>query len=88
MRAGDAWQARSGRKPANTAKTGLSNHVPMTETSPAAVTDTLGCPRSPAQATATIYNPGDGIFIPSGPEHKHMGRALTDLVRAVFVEEV
>jgi quercetin dioxygenase-like cupin family protein len=23
-----------------------------------------------------IYNPGDGIFIPDGPEHRHRGRSL------------
>jgi quercetin dioxygenase-like cupin family protein len=40
------------------------------------------------EGETAVYNPGDGIFIPSGPEHKHMGRAVTDLVRAVFVENV
>lgn len=35
-----------------------------------------------------IYNEGDGIIIPAGAEHKHMGKALTDIVRIVFVEEV
>ena len=35
-----------------------------------------------------VYNPGDGVFIPSGSEHKHMGIVLTDMVRAVFVEDV
>ncbi|MBM4159659.1 MAG: cupin domain-containing protein [Ignavibacteria bacterium] len=35
-----------------------------------------------------IFKEGDGVFIPAGPEHKHMGRALTDVVRAVFVEDV
>ncbi len=35
-----------------------------------------------------VYNEGDGVFIPAGAEHKHMGRALTDMVRVVFVEEV
>ncbi len=33
-----------------------------------------------------IYNPGDGVCIPSGEEHRHMAVALTDTVRAVFVE--
>jgi hypothetical protein len=28
------------------------------------------------------------VFIPSGSEHKHMGKALTDIVRVIFVEEV
>lgn len=35
-----------------------------------------------------IFNPGDGIFIPSGEEHKHMGRVLSDVVRVIFVEDV
>ncbi len=35
-----------------------------------------------------IFNPGDGIFIPSGEEHKHMGKALTDVVKVIFVEDV
>lgn len=34
-----------------------------------------------------ILETGDGLFIPSGPEHRHMGRAITDIVQAVFVEE-
>ena len=34
-----------------------------------------------------VYNPGDGVFIPSGNEHRHMGKALTDVVRIVFVED-
>lgn len=35
-----------------------------------------------------VYHPGEGIFIPSGHEHRHMGRALTDLVQIIFVEDV
>lgn len=35
-----------------------------------------------------VFIPGDGIFIPSGPEHKHMGKVLSDVVRVVFVEDV
>lgn len=35
----------------------------------------------------TIFRGGDGVFIPPGKEHRHMGRVLTDVVRAVFVEE-
>ena len=35
-----------------------------------------------------VFNPGDGVFIPDGPEHKHMGKVLSDVVRVVFVEEV
>ncbi len=34
-----------------------------------------------------IFNAGDGVFIPSGAQHKHMARALSDTVRAVFVED-
>jgi quercetin dioxygenase-like cupin family protein len=34
------------------------------------------------------FSPGDGIFIPPGKEHRHMGKALTERVRAVFVEDV
>jgi mannose-6-phosphate isomerase-like protein (cupin superfamily) len=35
-----------------------------------------------------VYEAGDGVFIPSGRNHRHMGRALTDVVRVVFVEDV
>ena len=35
-----------------------------------------------------VFSAGDGIFIPDGEQHKHVGRALTDVVRVVFVEEV
>ena len=35
-----------------------------------------------------VFNPGDGVFIPPGKEHRHMGRALADVVQAVFVEDV
>jgi ethanolamine utilization protein EutQ (cupin superfamily) len=34
-----------------------------------------------------IFNPGDGVFIPPGPAHRHMARVLSDTVRVVFVEE-
>jgi ethanolamine utilization protein EutQ (cupin superfamily) len=34
-----------------------------------------------------VYNPGDGVFIPSGEENRHMAVSLTDKVRALFVEE-
>ncbi len=36
----------------------------------------------------SVFKPGDGIFIPSGREHRHMGKALTDVVQAVFVGDV
>jgi len=35
-----------------------------------------------------VFEPGDGVFIPEGPEHKHRGRVLTETVRLVFVEDV
>jgi mannose-6-phosphate isomerase-like protein (cupin superfamily) len=35
-----------------------------------------------------VFGPGDGVVIPAGPEHRHMGRALTEVVRVVFVEDV
>lgn len=34
-----------------------------------------------------VYNPGDGVFIPSGKENKHMGKVLSDFVRVIFVED-
>ncbi len=34
-----------------------------------------------------VFGPGDGVFIPAGPEHKHKGRVLTDKVKAILVEE-
>lgn len=35
-----------------------------------------------------VFNPGDGIIIPSGWEHRHKGKVLTDVVRVVFVEDL
>jgi hypothetical protein len=32
------------------------------------------------------YKAGDGVFIPSGPGHKHQAVILSELVRALFVE--
>lgn len=34
-----------------------------------------------------VFEPGDGVFIPSGEKHKHKARVLTEVVTAVFVEE-
>jgi quercetin dioxygenase-like cupin family protein len=34
----------------------------------------------------TVFGPGDGLFIPAGD--KHRGRALTDVVRLLLVEDV
>jgi quercetin dioxygenase-like cupin family protein len=39
-------------------------------------------------AGVVTFCAGDGVFIPSGENHRHMARALTDVVRAVFVEDV
>ena len=35
-----------------------------------------------------VYGPGDGVFIPSGQEHQHMGKVLSDVVKVIFVEDV
>jgi quercetin dioxygenase-like cupin family protein len=40
------------------------------------------------QDGVTIFEQGDGVFIPDGEEHKHKARALTAVVRVVFVEDV
>jgi quercetin dioxygenase-like cupin family protein len=32
------------------------------------------------------YNPGDGIYIPNGPAHKHRGRVLSEKATVFFVE--
>ena len=34
-----------------------------------------------------VYEPGDGVFLPPGEEHRHMARVLTDFVRVIFVED-
>ncbi len=33
-----------------------------------------------------IYSAGDGIFIPSGEEHRHMGIVRSEKVKVIFVE--
>lgn len=35
-----------------------------------------------------LYKPGDGIFIPDGPEHKHQGRVLSEKVLVFFLEKI
>jgi quercetin dioxygenase-like cupin family protein len=35
-----------------------------------------------------VFESGDGVFIPSGNEHRHKARVLSGQVRALFVEEV
>lgn len=39
-------------------------------------------------AAVVLFEPGDGIVIPAGPAHRHLGRALTPVVRVVLVEDV
>jgi quercetin dioxygenase-like cupin family protein len=38
--------------------------------------------------TEIIYNEGDGIFIPDGPEHKHKDRVLSEKALVFFIEKV
>lgn len=35
-----------------------------------------------------IFDKGDGLFIPEGEKDKHIGRALTKIVRMLFVEDI
>jgi len=35
-----------------------------------------------------VFGPGDGVFIPVGQDHKHKGKVLTDVVKAILVEDV
>jgi quercetin dioxygenase-like cupin family protein len=35
-----------------------------------------------------IFEAGDGVFIPDGKEHRHRAKALGDIVRALFVEDI
>lgn len=37
---------------------------------------------------AIVFGPGDGVFISAGQKHKHRGKALTDVVRIILVEDV
>lgn len=32
------------------------------------------------------YHPGDGIFIPDGPEHRHNGKVLSEKALVFFIE--
>lgn len=34
-----------------------------------------------------IFNTGDVVFIPAGEKNKHKGRALTKIVKMLFVED-
>jgi hypothetical protein len=38
--------------------------------------------------TTLVFERGDGVFIPRGPQHRHKARVLSGPVRAIFVEEV
>ncbi|MBL7152815.1 MAG: cupin domain-containing protein [Phycisphaerae bacterium] len=33
------------------------------------------------------FGPGDGIFIPPGEQHEHKGRAITETVKLILVED-
>ena len=33
-----------------------------------------------------VFQAGDGVMIPSGDEHRHRARVLSEVVRAIFVE--
>ena len=35
-----------------------------------------------------VFNKGDGLFIPPGEKDKHKGRALTKVVKMIFVEDI
>jgi len=34
-----------------------------------------------------VFEAGDGVMIPSGEEHRHKARSLSDVVQAIFVEK-
>ena len=34
------------------------------------------------------YGPGDGIFIPDGPEHRHRGKVLSGKALVFFIESI
>lgn len=34
-----------------------------------------------------VFNAGDGIVIPDGPDHKHKATIVSRVVRAVFIEK-
>lgn len=35
-----------------------------------------------------IFGPGDGLFIPTGEQHQHKARILTDAVKAILIEDL
>jgi quercetin dioxygenase-like cupin family protein len=38
-------------------------------------------------AATDVFTQGDGVFIPDGAAHKHRAKVLSDVVRAIFVED-
>jgi quercetin dioxygenase-like cupin family protein len=34
-----------------------------------------------------VFEEGNGVFIPDGEEHRHRATVLSDVVRAIFVED-
>ena len=40
------------------------------------------------ESSTIIHKPGDGIFIPDDPEHKHRGRVLSEKALVFFVENI
>ncbi len=34
-----------------------------------------------------VFNAGDGVVIPDGPDHKHRATVLSKVVRAIFIED-
>ena len=38
-------------------------------------------------AVTRVFRQGDGVFIPDGATHRHRAKVLSDVVRAIFVEE-
>ncbi|MFH0944328.1 MAG: cupin domain-containing protein [Planctomycetota bacterium] len=34
-----------------------------------------------------LFEAGDGVIIPSGDEHRHRARSVSEVVQAIFVEE-
>lgn len=34
-----------------------------------------------------IFNAGDGVVIPDGPDHKHRATVISNVVRAIFIED-
>jgi hypothetical protein len=39
------------------------------------------------EKTVITFSSGDGIFIPDGPENKHMGKLISEKALVFFVED-